>query len=804
MSRIPDTSREEAKEIVDHLYEAKKKFSNGIDWNKYVKSYMEYKKEHMSLTSIANLNTYQTFLSNVDKLHDPRFFNDVGQAAVSLIEETSSMAKGAGLSLDRLRETHSKMYINGFLSVLRDNKLLPLLENKKFQRRIAKYMFTGEPINDGPLSEPLMVIGDVMSTMYDRILADINEAGLPVAKRKGYFGKVTHDGNKIHGDFTNWVRALDKAYDLEKVYPTTSKMDLEAIRNPNINDLSVLKDNKLIAQLKKDSDNITKKNSFGLESEDNVFSSDGMWGGTYDSLFDQNVSGRKFQIRDVDALFDYLEKYGQTDTLSSMYESYANKAANHIALVKTFGAIPTVGMELLKKYIENMDIEPTAKKKALKEFERSFAISSGTVVTLDDAKAKIAIYIRRMSTLNYLGKAGITQLLDLAPTMVHYQNFSGETFASSMAKTAITYLSSVPEAMRGDVAKMSYLYADDYLTVMNQELALGMGKGKTAGFVARYADVISTLNGSRVMNRLSYITNMKLYMRNLSLLADGKHELSNVAKATLEKFDLTFDDVMTYWKALDKYAKGNITRWHMIPKSEFIDKGLRDDFEIKTRERIIAMLLERAKKGSPVPSTREARKLGEFLEQGSLVGEGVRAFTQFKKTALKITFDTTNGIVRENNPNAGKLTASSAYKIGAWAASATALGMLVNYLKDWTTIFDDNYMERYEDGLFTKENLINGFTKGGGGLIFGDYLYSLGDTSKELFMALMTPQMQSSLSAVSMVDIPFEFASDGELSAGNKKDLDKFLKGTVPVPQNWPPIEAFIMGLNDGQKQIVR
>lgn len=410
--------------------------------------------------------------------------------------------------------------------------------------------------------------------------------------------------------------------------------------------------------------------------------------------------------------------------------------------------------------------------------------------------------IRKLTTLAYIGKSGLTQILDTVPTAIHYHSATGKIFPQAVYETFTNYLSAIPEAMRKNTAEEMYLFTNDLLTSINQEL-MEVAQGK-AGMMAKTAEAVFTLSGAKFMNKVSYITNAKLYLRRLTEIANGA-EINPNELAHLGKFNLTPQDFKQFMPAFKEQGL-NMGMFSKLPDEFFENNRLGlsgKEYKIQMNERLTAYLTERIQKGSPVAGNREKRFLYGATQEGTLHGEAARALAQFKVTATKIMFDTFVGLAKEQG---GYKNLSTHWMLGKWLAASGMMGIGLLALKDYSRqpigdILEGKMPDEWDEGL-SKDILARGFLAGGGALLVGDLLYNINDP-KEMWQAFMTPAISAPLGAISM---PFAIGSDyyenGELDDATQKQIEKTLRSVTPL-QNWYFATPLIEGFKAGQIDLM-
>jgi hypothetical protein len=133
--------------------------------------------------------------------------------------------------------------------------------------------------------------------------------------------------------------------------------------------------------------------------------------------------------------------------------------------------------------------------------------------------------------------------------------------------------------------------------------------------------------------------------------------------------------------------------------------------------------------------------------------------------------------------------------------------MMTVWLKDFINQPIDNVLtgvppEKWDDGIFTAEQVKRGFFHGGAALMFGDILYNY-DSPNKIWQAMETPALSAVLQPLPLViQASEELVENQDLSESSEKRLKELGMSFIPG-QNWWAIQPFLEGFKDGQINIL-
>lgn len=731
-------SIQEMEEYVKMLQEAKPQRN---ELRGFIKQYAQDKGMELKSQYVNILDTLGKGVANVDRLN--QFANDPKQGALSFFEETSSVVKGAGISVERVMQVKQKQFYGNAMDDMKKSGNYEAYTKGLFDKEVREYIRKGS-LPEGQVAKPIKEIGDILKKHYSRMHKELNHAGLVVSARPDYDGPIVHGSTDIYGKFSQWVAAITDSLDYAGEFPILSEKSIAEFellkRSGNIEENSV---NHVVRIFKDAYDNITRSETGEVLSENKFM-----------SISERRAKAKSFtKWKSGEAVQNYLNKFGKYKTLAEQFDYYSAQTARDVGLTSVLGASPSKGYEIIKQRTKELLTEKGIKGYALTKEMKDIDVAYRNLVESraynPNLIGKLFMTQRQLAAMAKLGWSGTTSFF-LDPQSMSNQRriLLNEGLIKSTVASYGHYFASIKDAATLQDVETRYLFSQYQLGSTLEEL---QDMVKTKDWTAIASEMVSKSSGGYFSNKVSHIAGAKMWLKAIS---DGhlKGKLSKETLADLKKFNITTKDLDLVTRLdVKEYGMVNINNLNLnefidISSKDYADSDLAYSDMLDFKEKINGWLLERIRKSAPIPGARERRKLYGDTVAGTLEGEGRRYLGQFKSTALKQMTDMTIGAVRSINPEGpqtgvsfGKLRPTS-YYAGRLALGLTAAGMSYMYLGAMLRQ-DEKALKRFDeqDPIL----LIEAFARGGGGFILNDmvkmnsnYLYNLGQLASPAATAL--------------------------------------------------------------------
>lgn len=771
------------------------------DLRKFIHNFGKERGLEVGKKLLTELDTLGKYGMNVARILNPKWAGDHLQAALSLMEQSSSVVKGAGLNVEGLTQLKQKAYWG---SVNRDIEAIGFAKEFRsggFDILIREVIFSGKKF-EGPMATEINQTAAILKRHYAIMNRELNAAGLRVASVSNYSGPMMHDGSAIFGNKTKWFQALDRALDFNKEFPEVSSEAIAEFRNliRSGAELPVKATNKLHQILDFSFKHITEK-----ESMLHDFMPDSLQAPM--SIADRRSRARTFTTwKSGEATQLYLNEFGKNKTLASQMQVYSRMAAKDAGLVTYFGASPKKGFEMVKTFTTSQmklagktDAEI---KSASKQLDIAWDALSKPKATIPTGIGGFLMNLRTAAAQAKLGTSGVTSLImDPAATAVQHRNLMQQGYVSSIYNTVRFYIPSLLEAATAGKSALedSYLYSNLDLITSYEELS-HMNGGWLGNRLRQSGEYVAKGSGAYFFNKVAHITNAKMYLTFLADAANGG-KISNIMRADLQKFGISQNEINITAK-LGLSSESGMRNIFRMTEVEFmtLNPDITDPLVATAKlasykEKMGQWLLHKIKGGAPIPGNRERRILLGDTTAGSLEGEARRFLMQFKATQTKVFLDNTIGAARRLDPNGNQGGAANwtnrenLYHMGVLAGTFTAAGA-TNIILNALVTGDEKTLKRFQDGELSL--LPESFARGGVAGIPGD-LFSMKSTTSEMVSQIIG---SPALNAAVQPFVSLTTATKGENPAKAALDMAKtFVPGA-----NMFYLKPFVQGLTEAAR----
>lgn len=547
-------------------------------------------------------------------------------------------------------------------------------------------------------------------------------------------------------------------------------------------------------------------------------------------LANRRAAHRELHFRDADSYLNYQAKYGEK-SLWGVMTGHIEGLSKEIAMLETFGPNPDATFRtIMERQLQALALQDPAQTPKLQEQARRLQnlfdyVTGKTQPIVNEHLAQFFDTLRNWLTASRLGSAVITALTDemslrlaaqvnnlpevqlirnelasLNPlnkteenlahraglgldTMLNHlnrwgQDSLGPTFSSKMASTVMR--ASGMEALDGarrrafGVTMMSALgeMADKYssLTKLDPDdyrILLAKGITETDWQVWRLAELEKWGAGNGVLTPESI---MRISSADLTALVDAER-----ARILAEK-QAKLDDIENMATMTPEQKAASWREWEPVFDQRIAN--VETDLRRNAVLRLLGVTLEETDMAVIRPGAAERYLTGGGMERGTLKGELVRSFFQFK--AFPIAMIARHWMRGMSMETAG---GKAAY-LASLMAGTTILGAVAQTVNDLLSGKDVRNYNPFEDhGV---RNWMAAFLKGGSLGLYGDFLFSGATQSNQAgpIASLLGP-------VAGLVEEAFKLTQGNIVQALQGKDtnfgaeLVRFVKGNTPGASLW-------------------
>ena len=715
-NNFPEIQQKQLEGILDDLDSIKKDSKSASEYRSRANQYFREAQKKSRRVLFQKKNDAVKLQREIDRLSTGDFDGRPGDALKSVLTGTEFLTKGGSRSVALEAKVISDRAKRVLSDELEKNELLDLAKSGKMDRDVlkAKYaMANGESL-DG-ISKEGVQIAEAYTKTYNLLQDEMELAGSTRGRINGYMQR-NHDAISIErAGFEQWKQDMHRLLDPQKTWGARAD-DGDFINEELERIFNSIKDESYNSGL------INTKGSNYLE----VLSSGGL---------DARASrSRRFQFRDADSEFEYMQKYSGGSTMASLVSSI-QRDARAAASINRLGSNPTRAFEALKSHVsKNLRPKETPKgatdfaKKALKGGEEVKPFEA-TVKEADElfknvtkgfdvgssAVANFSSNARAFTSMATLGRGVITSApTDLATGASVLRAKTGQGYFSAMAQKLKASGDLVKDPkLRQEMASRLELYNDNALG----ELWSRMGdEDQINRSMARSLETFFKLNGMKEQTSIYKTGDQMLLSMNLADNAfRGFGEMNDITRANLERYGINSED----WEVLrtaSEEVKGRkvITPFAVneldIPAPQKRELSLKLSSYLRENAEFLA---------TPTPDERTKSFMLGGSDPDNMFGQLVRFIGQFK--SFPITMGRTMRHAMLSDPKNAKRTMREALqtKSGAKVAAQTMMGAtLMGGLSEMARNAIDNETTDVTSADFWGRSM----TRGGSMGLYGDFL----------------------------------------------------------------------------------
>lgn len=672
-------------------------------------------RKHQDLINIRSEKSLKDYIDRSWKLNPAMGINAYAVGTVRPFQ-------GGRLSTDTKGKARAQKFLGYMLNDLYKAKVFPEFVRGKLGREIAIELYELAPGGRPGLSKSKAAekIAKVVTKYQHLAVSLANRNGAFILFRPGYIGRIGHDQTKLRkfrfpkgSGSKQWVDDIMPLLDHELTFKD----------HPNPREML---------------DDIFHALTTGQHYKLDAISEEGILGFTGTANIAKKLSKAKIlHFKDGAAWYEYNQKYG-TGPIHETIVFGLEHMARAVTLLEDWGTNPRAMMDRMIDFYKS---DRTLNDKAIKDLgsirlQNVMSELDGTTrIPVSLSGARLGSFVRAIQTLSKLGMATISSITDI-PIQVH----------GALRQTGIDPFTGYLNAFRNLVRGRGDKYT--------REVAMLLG----SGFDGLIGDVVTRITANDGIYQVGSRLQRKYFKYNVMswwndahktgivsiisthLASNSNKPLSKLSKelqSTMNLYDISARD----WdiiRATD-YDPGNGNRYLTGDKIDQLDseifraglveggvekptKNQLDKARDKLALKFQTLFQDMADTGIPIPGASEHAMLNQGLRPGTIPGETIRLFGQFKSFPTTLLHKVVGPAMLRNvdDPNVGPIKAlvtgqSDVLNLVQLMVSLTGFGYAAITLKDLAR------------GITppppTLRNIQRAMAQGGGLGIYGDFIF---------------------------------------------------------------------------------
>lgn len=675
---------------------------------------------------LLNRIAYENAQQYIGKFRNPAL------ALRALLGGSAAPIRGARASVDARTKALFTEYLGGFLADLRkagqrlDLDLVAMAKSAEFELPLRQAL-RGEAVPEGHLSRAAQEVATIAHKYFDAGRLRENAAGSWIGKLDGFDGTQSHDparvwraGHKafqkhdVEAAFREWAAAIVPKLDLARTFPDTAD-HLKELRRV-FNDI------------------VSDRWSTG-ESGD--FTGLHKYLGPA-NLGEKRSAHRVLHFKDAASAKDYNDRFGRGGWLEG-FVARMESHARATALMETLGPNPDAMLQRIRSELlaaaQKAGDRQRVQALESKHIDHLMAEVTGRTRSANNPTAAAwGSALRVLEVMSKLGGAVLSSIGDIA-SLGSEMRFQGKGFLSA-------YGEALGGLMRGrgsgEQRHIAELLGVGFEGVLGQVHARFHSTDGAVGGMARLQQLFFRLNLLNWWTDAHKTTAGLVVARHFALLAErdfaglgaAETRLLNLYGIAGREWDLLRRAALTTAEDGKTFLAPEGVR--QIPLEAFADMAGRREGDLaaaageralrKARQELETkwrmLITDRAEFAVPTPGARERAYMNYGTERGTVLGEALRFFFQFKGFPIS---QLVKGLGREIHTRAGD-RAFGGMAGGAVARSAeyilalTAMGYLAMSAKD--LIRGKSPADPLDVDTFFRA-----MTQGGGAGLYGDFIF---------------------------------------------------------------------------------
>jgi len=698
-----------------------------------------------------------------------KYPNDPSKALRHLLVSSYDVGlAGGGVSVASRQHSINLDSLGALLAQLQKDDLVKSFKSGQLDQAVYRELFDGEGSSKIPEAR---MIADAIRKAQKRLLLRKNRAGAFINEIPNYVTRQTHNSSLMRDAGADaWIADILPLLDEEATFgdiPTTEGRREFLLKTYNALVTGVHQKTDQVRGVEGASDPLT-----GFKGQAN--------------LAKKLSSERVLHFKNGGAAFKYANKYSGKNLMQSVLDGFSHDAQS-LSLMEAFGTNPKAMLDRLMDDMDKMLAKDPSIKFSRRQkttLKRQFAELDGSTrnIGATDSYAlgvewgAISAGVRAIENMAKLGFSLFTSFGDLVTKAQFLQDTTSRGFFSSYAASLRDVFNLFPS---GKQKELAYLLDVGAEAIIGDVHARFGADDPLPGRMSKLQQGYFKLNGMYFWNNAmktgiarvlaaDMATHVNKSFSSLPIETQNILKYYNIGEAELKLFrglNLKAADGRDYFVAslvddipderIDVYIRDSLGTLNITDE---LRQGVRDDL----RTRISTYYTDSAEAAVPTPGARERSILNQGYARGTLAGEAIRMFTQFKGFPTSYL---TKGLMRTYY--ARKASGQSGYVgVAQLVVGMTVMGYVSGSVKD--VLRGKTPMEVFDEETFLNvKTLGRAFISGGGGGIFADFLFGEYDRyGRSLTETLAGPALGTANDAAAVLAkaIRGDFAKAGEMT----------------------------------------
>jgi len=558
-----------------------------------------------------------TYKDNVGDAKGRRAGVIAGETFAGQLSTSGINRKGIGLSVEAVGKLRRREYQTMLIKPLQKDDLMAHLKGGALDKEISIELFElrkgGEPGKSK--SVEARKIAEAINTVQNKMINDLNGAGLPINKMDGYIIKQSHDAQKILG--LDADPDIAKGLWAEKILPM---LDHNRMFEPDLTLKGKLAILRAAANTLVDGSN--KKASHLAGATDELITV-----ANYKTTGKGLLEERVIHFKDGETFHAYNNDFGTNSIIEAVTQSISTNSKT-VGAVEKFGSNPEAAIAADRSRIQKqLKNDPEALKKFNSMSKHTVRAIQPQVLGFDmdgtsELLAKGTSLVSGTINIAKLGAASIWSITDIPTAASMISGATGQGYMKSLMGVTADVLKQVNPKEKKLLTEIMAVYMDDMIAMNYGRLGLLDEQDFHFGWTETAQQFSFMASG------LNWVTNAA---RNASALgvsrfmgeSAGKSFKSLPAhmKQTLRNFDISPLEWNTIRAGVEKSNRGPMI------VADFLEPG-------PAKQKLQLLFNSVAEMGSPEPSARTKARITQGHAPGSVFGSMLRLMGQFKSFPL--------------------------------------------------------------------------------------------------------------------------------------------------------------------------
>ena len=640
-----------------------------------------------------------------------RLFNDPSVGLEARMVGVNRRFAGSRDSVDARAQSYERKYMGGILAALKEAGGYDDFRLKAHNDDVARELWalsfknraTGRAVTG---NETAYKIAQILQTFEEFARLRENRAGAYIRKAEGRAVRNTNDIGRIKREgFELWAAETNKRLDWDRMEIPPEKRD---------------------RFLKNAYDAITTGIRRNQQENDIQFAFKGPG-----NLAKKASASRTFVFKSADDWIEYNKRFGAQDVNEAIMNSL-RRSAERTALMEIFGTNPRAMFDSIRDDLLEKHRGQSGPKVLGVSVSKDQRLGRGVLFDRLDAQFK-----ELDGTVNIPGSVSAAYTMQTLRAIISAAKLGAAVISSitdvaNLFNTRLTQTGSQYVAMRDSlIAPMEGFSRDADKRAFADVLGVGLDTmlGDVAARFSIGDDLPGMVNkGMGVFYKLNFLGPWTDAMKRAATYMVAR-DLGRLHRTSWANLDKPYVDMLTRygigeseWKIARKGAIDINGKMYLSPDEielraeQAATTATKRKYE-RVADAVRALYVDQSDYASPTPGARERAIMRQGTSNGTISGELLRSFTQFKAFPITVM---SKGIGQRLYGG----DSADIMGIASFMAYSTALGMVALEAKEVIKRREPRFtgVEEMGDARFFKL-LIAGMLQGGGAGIFGDFLF---------------------------------------------------------------------------------